>query len=84
MAQHDWFAPNTMLASRWLNMTPTSTYIIFSIDKYLRTPRAQKIFMINTVYDGCQNDSGYLAVIEKGDCKCDKHVLTLPLLNCVR
>jgi len=69
----NWFAADKLLASRWPYMTPTSTYNVFAIDG-LRSPNNQRRFMINSVYHGCPNDIGYLAVIEKeGGCKWDKH-----------
>jgi len=33
----NWFAANKLLASRWPNMTPTSTYNIFFIDGDVRS-----------------------------------------------
>jgi len=69
----NWFAAEKLLASRWPKMTPTSTYNVFSING-TPSPRNQRRFLINTVYNGCPNDIGYLAVIEKeGGCKWDKH-----------
>jgi len=69
----NWFAADKLLASRWPNMTPTSTYNIFSIDGDVRST-LQRRFLISSAYAGCPKDIGYLAVIEKeGVCVWDKH-----------
>ncbi|WAR04188.1 hypothetical protein MAR_019557 [Mya arenaria] len=68
----DWFSPNNVVDSSWVDLMSSETHNFFSI-LGADDGRVLRRFFINTLYRGCPGDIGHFAVIEEGVCSFDKH-----------
>ncbi|XP_025107643.1 uncharacterized protein LOC112572273 [Pomacea canaliculata] len=56
----DWFSPGRVLESPWNDLYIDRTYNIFSVPG-----SDQRYFFINSYYNYCPGDTGWLAVVDK-------------------
>ncbi|XP_052244307.1 uncharacterized protein LOC127853659 isoform X2 [Dreissena polymorpha] len=69
-----WFTSSRVLMSSWPGLTSNVQYNIFSVDGHANGSTLMRRFHINKSYAGCDNDRGYVAVIDGGSaCAWDQH-----------